>query len=360
MAKLIRKSFLVCLCLIVCLYGTPFILAEAEPSLDETRQLLQKSLTVYEIDREIARLTEREAEIGKQIASAEQNILREQERVDQTREHAGKILRAYYMGQRDNLWLLMFSAGSFSDAIAVYEYLSMILDNDKRKLDAYRDSYQQLQATYNQLLETEAELKEVKAEFLLQRERLLALQQELDEQLAASEEAAEVFKQMVDLTAAWKDKGLPVFRTYFQAIADEMNDISDLFNNGGTNKYLNGLTFQISDQELIDYFRNKNPLFDNIEFAFEDGVFTASGKEDDVEVSIQGKYIIQQKPKNHLLFRVEQLTFNGFVLPDTTNRALEQEFPLGFSPESFVPFINAYEVTTEDGLLTLKLKLKLK
>lgn len=359
MAKLIRNSLLVGICLILCLSGPPFLLAESEPSLDEIKQLLQKSLTIYEIDREIARLTGREAEIAKRITETEKEIGAEQERLVRTREHAGKILRAYYMGERDNLWMLMFNADSFSDAISIYQYLNMILENDKRKLNAYSDSYQQLKRTRDQLKEDEIELKRVKEEFIRQRERVLALQQEVDDQLAASEEAAEVFQQMVDLTTAWQEKGLPVFRTYFQAIADEMNDISDLFNNGGTNKYLNGLTFQISDQELIDYFREKNPLFENIDFSFEDGLFTADGKEDDVEVSIQGRYIIKNKPKNRLQFRVEQLTFNGFVLPDTTNRALEEEFPLGFSPETFVPFIHASEVTTDKGMFTLKLKLKL-
>src|SRR5690606_7286119 len=87
---------------------------QAELTIDEIQQLLQESLTVSEIDREVARIAEEEKTVALHIRQTEQDITLQNDKVAATREHAGKVLRAYYMGDRDSLWLLLFHANSFS------------------------------------------------------------------------------------------------------------------------------------------------------------------------------------------------------------------------------------------------------
>ncbi|WP_010270156.1 hypothetical protein [Paenibacillus senegalensis] len=360
MLKPYRPIVLLCLCLLLIIPPQAPVKAAEEPSLEQARDLLQKSLTITEMDREIERLTEQEKRIEAQLLQTEANMARQQVNMEQARDQAGKVLRAYYMGERNDIWTLLLRTDSFSDAIAVYQYLTMIFVNDRKRLTAYSDSYQRLEEMREELIAYDEELKQIKEAFIIQRDQRLALQQEMDEGLANNPEATEVFKQMVDLTTAWKDKGLPLFRKYFEAISNEMQSISELLADDNRNQYLNGLTFQISDQELIRFFRSRNPLFNNLEFSFQDGYFMAEGQEDDVEVTIKGQYVLEMHEASLLRFYVEELTFNGFVLPESTNRSLEEEFPLGFSPESIVGFLQASEISTEDGMLTLKLKLKLR
>lgn len=360
MFKPFRSMMLLCLCLVLSAYTWAPARANEQQTLDQSRDLLQKSLTITELDREIERLTEQEKRIADQLLQTEAGMEEKQIQMEQAREHAGKVLRAYYMGERNDWWTLLLQTESLGDAIAVYQYLTMIFVNDRKRLTAYADSYQQLNELKEELTAHDEELKEIKEQFINQREQRLALQQEVDEGLANNPEAAEVFKQMIDLTTAWQEKGLPLFRKYFQAISSEMPSISELLTGDSRSQYMSGLTFQISDQDLISFFRSRNPLFNNLEFSFQDGYFIAEGQEDDVEVTIKGQYVLEMHEVSLLRFYVEELTFNGFVLPDSTNRSLEEEFPLGFSPENIVAFLQASEVSTENGMLTLKLKLKLR
>ncbi|RAV19773.1 coiled-coil domain-containing protein [Paenibacillus contaminans] len=360
MGKLLRVA------LALMLFGTYALVIRtqslAEPSLEETRKLLQKSLTIYEIDQEIARLTHQEETIAAQISDTSEQIGKQDSKVEQTREHAGKVLRAYYMGERDSLWMLMFSAKSFSDAISVYEYLSMIVDNDHKSLTSYQEAYSKLKTLRGELETTQTELRKVKDEFLAQREKAVALQKELDEQIAAvpAAEMQTIRDQLADFTKEWQEKGVPLFRTYLQAISEAMQSLPELLTGDNAAKYLKGTTFQISDTELTEFFRSKNQLFNNLTFRFENGSFVVNGVEKDIEVGLKGHYTVENDPVNKLQFHVSELTYNGFTLPETSNRALEQEFDLGFTPSKYVKQIQVTDVTTNDGKFTISLKISLK
>lgn len=337
----------------------------ADSALEETKQLLQKSLTLYEIDQEIARLSVQEEKIGQEIRSTEERLDLQQKEVASTREHAGKVLRAYYMGDRDHIWMLLFSAKSITDALSVYEYLNMILQNDQRSLTAYADSYRSLQGTLHDLESTQAELQEVKGSFIAQREKVAALQKEIDAQLQNNPEADDLVREMDRFTKEWQEKGIPLFRSYLSAISTAMQSLPELLTGDQGSKFIKNanlaqksMEFEIGDTELNEFFRSKNPLFANMSFRFEDGSFIASGKENGVEVSIAGRYTVENDPANKLQFHVEKLTFNGYILPETSNRALEQEFDLGFTPGTYVKGLNVTEVTLKSGKLNLKLKLK--
>src|SRR5690606_10763785 len=86
----------------------------AELSLDDTRALLQESLTISEIDREVERLSGEEVIVGEQIQQTQAAIVQQSDTVERTRRHAGKVLRSYYMGERDQLWLLMLQTDNFA------------------------------------------------------------------------------------------------------------------------------------------------------------------------------------------------------------------------------------------------------
>ena len=119
---------------------------ETSQTQDEAKELVQKGLTIFEIDKEVARLNEQDAKIGEQIKQNEQDIMKQNGNVDNTRKHAGKVLRAYYTGDRDSIWMLLFAVNSFTDVLRMFEYLQMIITNDHRSLSAFTDSFNKLKS----------------------------------------------------------------------------------------------------------------------------------------------------------------------------------------------------------------------
>lgn len=332
--------------------------AEAD---DQTKLLLQKGLTIYEIDQELGRLTEQENKLGVQINATQNEISKQDEKVAETRVHAGKVLRSYYMGERDNLWMLIFAAKNFSDALTVFEYLTMILSNDHRNLDKYVQAKQQLKSLQDKQQKEQTTLKQTKDAYLALRTRVLALQKELDAQLAVSTQGKQIADQITQLTKDWQTKGVPAFRLYFSALSEAMGKITEMLSGGSktTTLSISGLNyvFEMSDQDLNEFLRKKNPLFQNLTFQFRDGYIKADGKHENLDLSIKGHYeLAEAEGKTILKFRVDQLVFNGFTLPETTNAALEQEVKMGIEPQKFLSFLVPTGVKAEDGKMKIMMK----
>ncbi|MDF2926400.1 MAG: hypothetical protein K0R57_5314 [Paenibacillaceae bacterium] len=360
MGKLLRILIIAALC-------APFLLlgskpGAAVPTLEETRQLLQKGLNLAELDQEIARLSAQEVAIGEKIIHTEQQIAANQAAVEETRQHAAKVLRAYYMGERANMWLLMLSSRSLSEALTIYEYFNMIISNDQLVLSSYSASYHNLSQAMLQLQTDQEELQEVKAAFLAEREKAVAIQQDIEATISASADADALREELDRFTVEWKEKGVPLFRKYLSSISEAMQGLPELLTGKNAEKFITeinlakrSMVFRISDTDLNEFFRTKNPLFENISFVFEDGKFQAFGKEDQVDVSITGRYTVENTDGNKLLFHVDQLTYSGFILPESSNRSLEQEFDLGFTPSRYVKGIEVTEATMQDHYMSLTL-----
>ncbi|WJH33069.1 hypothetical protein N6H14_23145 [Paenibacillus sp. CC-CFT747] len=317
-------------------------------------------MTLAQIDQEIERLSGQETVVSEQIRASGEDIQRQEQLLGRTRERVGQVLRAYYMGERDSLWLLLFSAKSFAEIIYTYNSLQLLFLNDKIVLDAYVTAYRTLLSTHDRLKANQAELAQVKAEFLHQRERTVALQQEIDRKMQEYPDAVPALTaQMNEVRTAYTTKILPLFQSYMGAVADTISrGIPELVQGPNAGRYLKGTTFQISDEELNRFFHEKNSRLTGLSFRFDGGKFHVIGKEADVEGTIVGHYTVEQNP-NRLQFHVDQLSYNGTELDSTTNRSLETDFDLTFSPEKLSPLLQATEVTTEKGLLTVKLKIKL-
>jgi hypothetical protein len=363
MGKSLRISVIIAICASFLLIGG--LPGAADSTLEETKKLLQKGLTLAELDQEIARLSVREVKLGDDIVKTEEQIAANQSQVAETRQHAAKVLRAYYMGERDNLWMLLFTAKSLSEALTIYEYLNMIIDNDHHSLNAYSDSFKVLVDAKQKLVDERQELQDTKNAFIAQREKAAAVQRDIEETIRASADAEALRAELDRFTNEWKEKGIPLFRRYLSSISGAMQGLPELLTGKNAEKYITDIdllkktmAFSIADADLTEFFRSKNPIFENITFQFVDDSFKAFGKEDGIEVSITGRYIVEAAPVNRLLFRVDGLTYNGFVLPETSNRALEQEFDLGFTPSKYVSGIEVTEVTMKGGKLGLKLKQK--
>lgn len=330
----------------------------AELSIEETRKLLQESLTISEIDREVQRLSEEEARVGIRIEETGKAVIQQEERVKLTREHAGKVLRSYYTGDRDGMWLLLLNADNFSDALIIFQYLLTIVESDQRLLDKYLASYRELKDLNMQLENIRTDLKLLKAQFLAQRVRLVGLQQQLDEKLAHVDNKEQLLVQMDELSQAWRKDGLPLFRQFLEAMSDAMLVLHEYIKTNDNSVEVNGnkYTFRIKDEQLNPFLRSKNKLFEQFVYTITNEHISIKGQKDDLEIMIKGHYVIEDDPENALRFTLDELIYNGFTLPDTTRNEMQQQFSMTFYPKRFAEALKATDVKHNQGELAIELE----
>jgi hypothetical protein len=358
------------ICILLCIWIGWFPTQQAIAATDEEiKLLLQKGLNVFEVDQELSRIQQQEQKLLQQISATEQELELQMKLAEETKRHAAKVLRAYYMGDRDSLWMLLFSISSFRDALSTLDYLQMIARNDHNAITRHTESQRQLKLLRQSLSSDQSTLQSTKERYISQREQMVRLQKQLDEDLSKQKEAFLILQQMTNLTLQWQNKGIPLFKMYFQALATAMKELPEIIsdNSTGMTKHLiiNGFqyTFQITDEELNDFLRSKNPIFQNLTFRFTDTDVIADGSHEGIDVTIKGKYEMATKDdgkgKPFIRFNIAQLQFNGFELPRSTIDAIEQEFDLGIYPQNLASFLQVTGLKLEKGKLSILLKLTL-
>jgi chemotaxis protein histidine kinase CheA len=358
----LQRTFIGLLLIFLCSCVIP-LSAIAEEN-DKNRSLLQKGLTLHEIDQELNRVAQQEAKLKQQLVDTELQIRDTEKASVESRQHAAKVIRAYYMGDRDALWVLLFSIRSLSDALSTLEYLQMILQSDRDAIRKHTYAQQTLQQLKTALQASEADLAATKAHYLKERTKQEELQKELNQELAGNTEAEKLLKEIMDLNKRWQDTGVPLFRTYFKALAEAMKQLPELVGNGTSpSKHLDfqGLTstFHLTDTDLNDFLRHKNPLFKQMTFQFVTDQLIASGNQEDVTIKIKGSYQLAEKSdgSQYVRFQIDELQFNGFTLPETTAAELEKDFDLGIYPQKLLSILQVTGVKLENGKLSLYLKL---
>ena len=358
-----RIAALVASCLASLLLFSFGPLAQAELSIDEIRQLLQESLTVTEIDREVERIADEEVMVEGRIRNTEEQIIVQTEHVAKAREHAGQVLRSYYMGDRDSLWLLLFTADSFADALSVYQYLSFIAESDMRTMNRYMAANDELRELQLQLRQRQDELRVLKTDYLTQRERLIALQQELDRKLAEVENKEALLAEIEKLNEAWKNKGLPLFRQFLDAMSGAMVHLPDYLddNPDALQQQRRTFLFTIRETELNTFLRKQNPLFERFTYTITDKHIMITGKQDDQRISVKGHYRIEEEPEQALRFILDEMTYNDFVLPDTTRNDMQKQFAMTFYPKNneLTSLLSITSVVMKQGEFIVELTLEL-
>lgn len=333
----------------------------AEPLEEDVRQLLEKSLTLAELDRELERIGAlRKAAIA-DLRETEKRIAEREKAIEKQREKAGRVLRAYYMGDKLIIWQAVLSARSISELMRLWEMADLIFRSDKAILLAHAEAYRLLQEERARLEERGKELERVELALQLQRNRLIRLQQEVDEALAARDDAAEVSALMEEIQTYWRTEGLPEVREYFSALAGAMNDLPDWLDQHPEAVVVKGLrvVVTITDQQMNEFLRSRDPRFEQVEFRFDEGKLFLKGSNGSITLEVEGGYALEQEPVNAIRFYLDRLVFNGFVLPDTTRADLEREFDLRFYPQQLFPLVVAESVQLQEGQLTVQMRLSL-
>ncbi|UHA74141.1 hypothetical protein [Paenibacillus sp. 481] len=332
----------------------PFLGSE-QPSPEELK-LLQQSLSLTELDKEIERIGQRERGASDKKRTTEQQLIEHEQLAAKQRERAGRVLRSYYIGERDMLLQAMLSAKQWQDMLALFDYFHLFFESDHKVLQAYNNQMKHLKELKVTHEKSERELNSVRSQLVAQRDRVASLQRQFDKDLASSGNPEAMSKLIDEFTVYWKSVGLYEVRYYFRAMASAMHNLPQFIKKEG-NMSIDGFnyTVRIKDEQLNEFLRQENEIFKPFAFRFEDDLIVAEGERDGLRVLIAGNYTIETEPQNVIRFHVQRLKFNGLELPQSTIQDLEDQFDLGFYPQQLVSFIVAKEVTVDKGEITVKL-----
>ncbi|WP_454192100.1 hypothetical protein [Paenibacillus sp. Marseille-Q7038] len=358
--RLHAKIILFTTCFLLMANSASYVHAELSIEKDNLN-ILQNSLSIVEIDHEIKRTEDKQEELKQKQRTLKKELKQHKEEMVGHEERAGSIVRSYYMGERDQFLRILLNSDSFRSLQIVAGYYEMIILGDQETLRAYHQRYNELIATAAELDQSASELEQLKQNLIYQRERVMALEKEVQKGLSSSDQRDLMEKLIVELTSYWNNVGVHEVHQYFNALAVAMENLPSyaqkepgiLSMNGGT------YTISITEAQLNDFLRSENEIFQDFSFEFSDDYIIASGKRDDLELAVYGHYSVIDEPENGILFHVDKLIFNQFELPDTTRTMLEQEFDLGFYPQKLMSFIKATGVSTREQTLEVTMELSL-
>ncbi|GFN30377.1 hypothetical protein [Paenibacillus xylaniclasticus] len=359
MPALLRRAGAFAFALLLLLFQTIGMALALTPEEQAIQQLLEKSLSVVEIDKEITRVQEQMNALEASLLAVSAQIEDKELQIKQQREEAGKVLRSYYMGERDWLLEALFSFHSMREWLQMLDYIDVIFERDRTMLLRYAEEAHLLREAYNQQTEERQKLEAVKTDLLLQRERVAKLEEELDTALAGRSDADRLRLMMNELTNYWNSAGMNEVRTYFEALSEAMKHLPEWVQENKDFLEINGFqyTLRVPEDALNQFLRDQNEMFNVFEFRFENDQVIASGSRSGMSIEVAGHYTIESEPSS-IQFHVDELKFNELALPDTTRRELEQSFDLGFYPQQIVSFLRAKEVDVQDGELVVTLSVQ--
>lgn len=329
------------------------------PDNEETRKLLEQTLSSAEIEREIIKITADQKALAQKVELLNRQATEKKSAIADKQEHAGAILRSYYMGDRDGLLTAFLSAKSISRFLALFDYYEIIIGNDRDILSQYEKQYKDLKATIQSAQRSSKELERLRSALEEQKIRVAALNKEIEAGVKDSSDPESMNALLKEFTLYWENIGLHEVKTYFKALSSAMNKLPQFVQNREGVLTRKGMTYELKlkEEDLNEFLQSQNDLFKDFAFHFNDGSITASGRSGALALSLTGHYTIQQEPINGLIFKVDHIVFNGLELPETTRSTLEEEFDLGFYPGKIVSFLRATAVDSKDGVLHVKLSI---
>lgn len=328
---------------------------------EQTRKVLEDSLSIIEIDQEIKRIEVQQTEAQNRQQSLQKQLYRQREQIQWQRERAGAVVQSYYMGDRGQLLTVLLSARNIHQVLTLLDYYELIISHDQDVLTAYQQKYSLISTLEQQTANTAVELQQVKDKLLAQRSRVAALKERVNNQLHDSSDAQTLKRLIEEMTSYWENVGLYEVRRYFKAITAALQGLPQFIREQPDAIVSDGKTYTITIQQhkFNEFLQTKDDIFKQSGFIFvQDGVIV-QGTTGTLNLWIKGHYTVENTPKNAIVFHVDRLVFNGLELPDTTRHELEKQFDLNFYPQMLLSYIKATGVATEPGQLKVQLELNL-
>lgn len=363
----ILSCVLILLILIVCepIYADdkPMQLSEdfADHDPEHLQALLEKGLTLFELERELERIQVQLEHIHARMDQMNERMEQLQEEIEINHKRAGEVLRQYYMGQRLDFISMMLSARSIAEFFTIFDWVQLLLESDKRYLMQYQESLAEEKTLFAQLEEEQMLWMQLENNYAAELERVRTMQAELDRELEQSSNAAAIAAEIKRLTDEWQQIGLPWFQTYFQALSNAIVRLPDwiLERSDRLQFERQHIAVHLTDDDLNEFLLEQNELFEGFLFQFSSDEIIVEGEREQLKVKIIGRYEHQydEETGNRLDFIIDELYYNEFKLPETTGKDLKEAFDLSFYPDRMSPFLRFKDFAQEEGKLIIYFQL---
>jgi cell division protein FtsB len=319
------------------------------------QEALQFFLSIHEIEKEIERVEAEEKKLQADLELYKDRILMQQQQMAAFKEQAGKVVRAYYMGDRIDLLLLLLDSGNFSDLMMRADYLSYIFEQDQERLTAYHDEVEQLKKLLKEKEERIQELNNLHTHLIAQKNLMSRIEGELANVMKGLPDKEKIRLLQQQLIRDWETRGIPTFDLFLTTISSSMSGVAKEFKDH-VSFSLTGATLEVTDQDFTRYLRKQSDLFKNFQIQFDADGLTFFGEYEGIALTMKGVYVLESE--NTVSFEIRELLYNGFILPSSTTKNLQDKYDLGIYTEQIHEGIKIKDITLDKGTLNIRFSLK--
>ncbi|ASS65974.1 MULTISPECIES: hypothetical protein [unclassified Paenibacillus] len=326
------------------------------PSSDDDRQLMEKSLAVLELDRELERIAGRKDALQKQLDASALQLKQQEEQLRGRKQRAGEALSRYYTGRKDMIWNALFQVRNLGDLFRIVDMMDLLMDGDRKAIADYRVKSEELKSSQAELQRQQAALDAAEQSLLQQKARAEELDRQLQEGIGGSSDPEAVKRQIAQLGEIWQNSGRAEVQAYFRLMSKAMNKLPAWLESHPDYVKLEsgGYTLRLPDDALNSFLAEQDDSLKGFQFRFGDGKVQAGGSDGAMSVEASGIYEVVDTPKNGIKFRMDELVFNGYKLPKETMDDLLRTFDVGFYPGKFISFLKVTSVQVEEHELVIR------
>jgi hypothetical protein len=353
----LHRKWILFLVLFFLLTSSIPVYSQSAPASPAVRILLEQHLDRVEARRGIDNLKEEQLELERQTLSLQTKLADQQLKMNKQQQQVGKVLRAYYAGERPSLWTVLLFADSWSEFFLIFDFLQIIYDRDRDTLNRYKQEVQITTDMKNDLDSLHGTIKQTIAHYESQVLRLDELNRQLDGRLSQLPDADKIRLLMEQLENDWLTKGLPAFEHYFKTISGSMRHLPEMIDLGQVDRSGSKIGVTLTDRQLNDHLVKKNRMFQNTRFTFKEDEMWIEGIHEGAALTVVGHYELVSSKE--MQFRVNQLVYDGYQLPKSTQDQLISKFNLGFYPTYIHPNIRIDSMEMKEHTLQLVVKFTL-
>jgi len=328
---------------------------------EETKQILQSSLSVVEIDKEIERLKVKLGHLEDELTRLDLELTEQELLLIEKREAAGKVLRSYFIGQRTDMFLSILNSKSLESFLKKLEFYELIIQHDQKVMTSYKQQQMDIELQYATYIAEQIKVEQAKLALEEKRDEVVKLEEDINSRLANRDDSDKILLLMEELTRQWNEEGIEKVEHYLYLLNEAMLEFPNWLQKQSEYTKIKGLTYnvQLPEQALNDFLREQDAAFEHFSFSFIEDHIVAKGKENHLEIELSGHYTIVNEPRHYIQFTIDSLYFNKLLLPQSTIDELMNKYDLNFYPALIVSFLQASEVKLSDGYLSIQLKLKI-
>lgn len=325
-------------------------------------------LRLQEVEASLKKIQSDIENLQKKSQQTQSKIAVVQEKRQTLKKEVLPILRSRYTVHPIHLWFRVLSLNDWQTRLYTEDMFHYILKHHQDKIRNFLEVEKNMQA----LLQEEATelhtLSMLHAEKDTERLTLQTVIAAWEAHLIRQKDPQTYERTMKQFYQEWQSSVEPALNIFLKRLNDAYGNMPNTFQHK-VKIGLNGATFTLSDQELTDYLRTYDSIFQNINITFDENSLLiavlleslmnqAQGQQTNLPltshpetmVRLQGHYELND---GRLNFIIDKMLYGDLLLPPEVIHKLEAQYQLGINPQAIHPRLSISRFIIHEGLLTL-------